>query len=247
MEIKHDGGTEKLYLTEHDLFETSAKVTAIEIQDKFPDHKVIRLDRTIFHPKGGGQAHDQGTINGKQVELVMKDGDTFNFDVIHFLKNDDVDFAVGDQVSLVIDSELRTKLSCLHTAGHLIANMAKTLFELEYLKCNLDPLKNMTYLMFINISGQKKWSDDALKLLQDRCNQIAQENPPITEQQGASGLREIKIGELSPFPCAGTHTKTLQEISPISIFKMSHKRDTKDSKKVDAVKIDFDAGKKCSF
>ena len=36
----------------------------------------VALDVTAFYPTGGGQPHDTGTLDGRRVTDVRKDGDT---------------------------------------------------------------------------------------------------------------------------------------------------------------------------
>ena len=59
--------TEKEYFKDTYKFEMTAKITAIEANAETQDPMVV-LDKTIFHPQGGGQPHDKGfmeSLDGK--------------------------------------------------------------------------------------------------------------------------------------------------------------------------------------
>lgn len=72
----------------------------------------VELDSTLFHPQGGGQPSDSGTINGVPVLRVENRGDL----VIHLLAQP---VATGP-VTLVVDDTLRHRHTRWHSAGHLI-------------------------------------------------------------------------------------------------------------------------------
>src|SRR5688572_29642894 len=80
--------TELLYLRDAELRGFDAVVTAVD-----PAAHRVTLDRTAFYPTGGGQPHDTGTLAGRAVTDVRKEGD----DVWHTLADDAPDLpAVGD-------------------------------------------------------------------------------------------------------------------------------------------------------
>ena len=54
----------------------------------------VRLTRTVFHPQGGGQRCDVGTINGAPVPRVAADGESIK----HYL-SPGAELRVGDIVA----------------------------------------------------------------------------------------------------------------------------------------------------
>lgn len=222
--------TKKLYMTDPGLYEHKAKVT--EVKKDGNGNIVVKFDETIFHPKGGGQPSDQGTVNGVPLVVANKDGDAFDFDVTHVFSADSIELKVGDEVSLKVDQATRIRNSKLHTAGHLIANYANILFGLEYDKCHLYPLIAI-YLVF-NAPENFKLSAAQQKVdLEAACNGVIKKDLPIMEiEPEGEHLRQVKIGDLKPFPCGGTHTKTLAELCGVSISKIA--------KQKNQIKITFD-------
>ncbi|WP_456320754.1 alanine--tRNA ligase-related protein, partial [Palaeococcus sp. (in: euryarchaeotes)] len=101
--------TRKLYYEDTYLKEARAKIVDIK-------ENALLLDQTIFYPTGGGQPHDEGTINGVKVLDVYKDEEG---DVWHVVE-DMSKFDIGDEVELKIDWEYRYKLMRIHSSMHLM-------------------------------------------------------------------------------------------------------------------------------
>src|SRR2546427_817610 len=112
-----------LYMEQPDLFAHQALITKMgfsEINKK--NYQWVQLDETIFHPKGGGQPSDEGTINGIKVSYLYKEipdkAHLECFEIFHcFDQEEELDFKEGDKVELVIDKAKRKLYSALHTAG----------------------------------------------------------------------------------------------------------------------------------
>jgi hypothetical protein len=73
----------------------------------------IELDRTLFHPQGGGQPADRGWIAGLAVEGVVSRGDS----VAHIVSQP----LPAGEVTIRIDPESRRLHARLHSAGHVLA------------------------------------------------------------------------------------------------------------------------------
>ncbi|KAJ0165068.1 Alanine--tRNA ligase [Colletotrichum tanaceti] len=114
------------------------------------DHVVV-TEQTIFHPQGGGQPSDVGTMTGPSgasfaVASVRMDA-VREGQVLHFgrfatstststsTSNDATAtaarFAPGDEVDQAIDAEKRLLYSRLHTAGHVLGAAVRHLLEGE--------------------------------------------------------------------------------------------------------------------
>jgi len=100
------------------------------------DHVVI-TQKTIFHPQGGGQPSDVGTMTSKPgssftVAAVrmdaVRDGQVLHFG--RFSGTENV-FKEGETVEQAIDVEKRLLYCRLHTAGHVLGAAVKHLLEKE--------------------------------------------------------------------------------------------------------------------
>jgi misacylated tRNA(Ala) deacylase len=107
----------------------SAQVTAVR-------DGAVALDRTAFYPTGGGQPHDTGTLGGRPVVDVRKEGD----DVWHVLGDGAEAPAPGDEVEGDIDWERRHALMRTHTALHVLCGVIWNEWKVPVTGGNMEPL-----------------------------------------------------------------------------------------------------------
>ncbi|MFP5255549.1 MAG: alanyl-tRNA editing protein [Acidimicrobiia bacterium] len=120
-------GTELLHLRDAYLRTFDASVTAVD-----GDH--VALDRTAFYPTGGGQPHDTGTLAGRAVTAVSKEGDT----VWHTLEGEPP--AVGERVHGEVDWDRRHALMRTHTALHVLCGVIWNEWGVPVTGGNMEPL-----------------------------------------------------------------------------------------------------------
>ena len=102
--------TERLYY-HSDALECTSSVIGCSAQED-GRYRVI-LSSTLFHPKGGGQPSDRGTLGAVNMLHAVQEGD----EVAHYT---DGPVALG-AVDLRVDATLRQLHTRYHSAGHLIA------------------------------------------------------------------------------------------------------------------------------
>jgi len=228
---------EKLYYLDAYLKEFEASITAIKKNKIF-------LDRTAFYPGGGGQQNDLGTIDGKTVTDVGKDGD----EIFHTIG--DHDFEIGRKVNCAINWERRYDLMKGHTGQHILfRSMQEQIPELTVGKVDINTEKKS---LFFN--GEISW--DMLKKALQRANEIIasdidvriEEHKPDSKELEKvriktgkiSGdiVRVIRIGDFDAAACGGVHVKSSGEIGGISIIKIVSGRQASDRE------IQFDIGMK---
>lgn len=101
--------TERVYYTSD---ATDGRAQIIACTAEADGRYAIELDRTLFHPQGGGQPADRGWIAGQAVETVVVRGDS----VLHILSQP---LPLGE-VEMRIDASARHLHARLHSAGHLL-------------------------------------------------------------------------------------------------------------------------------
>ncbi|KAF4365095.1 hypothetical protein G4B88_018275 [Cannabis sativa] len=119
--------------TKLDYFENMSKLNSeasIISSFKGDDGRLaLILDRTVFHPQGGGQPADTGfiTVNGdSELKFVVqdvrsKDGIVFHYGVFeNFALDSESKLEKGKKVVLYVDESRRKLNSRLHSAGHLL-------------------------------------------------------------------------------------------------------------------------------
>ena len=113
--------TEALYQGDTYLF--TCEATVLGVAPSEAGGWVVNLDRTCFHPQGGGQPADTGTITSADggaafaVSMVKKDPAGV---VAHTGTVQAPAFGVGAKVRCVVDEESRVFNARVHSAGHLI-------------------------------------------------------------------------------------------------------------------------------
>ena len=119
--------TDLLYLRDAYLTEFDAVVV-----DRRDD--AVTLDRTAFYPTGGGQPHDIGSLGGRSVVEVRKEGD----EVWHRLDSEAP--VVAATVHGVVDWSRRHALMRTHTAMHVLCGVIWNEWHVSVTGGNMDPL-----------------------------------------------------------------------------------------------------------
>lgn len=205
MTIKH-------YLTEPDRLQLQAKI--IELIDG--DHPVVRLERTIFHPQGGGQKADCGLIgNSRVLHVVHYDGG-----VNHYVDSLD-GLVVGHQVDLQVEPIKRQLHSAWHTAGHLVSAVVEFL-----------------YPGLIAVAGHQ-WPGEGRVEFETKAENIIPDVSRINKLLAnkikaglmiriiklESNTRAVQIGNYSAVPCGGTHLSSLDKFKQVIVTSIKKKNE----------------------
>ncbi len=108
-----------LYLENAYLKEMEATILDVEKEVHGQKRWLALLDKTIFYPRGGGQATDQGllftdTWEGKVYQVLLKEGK-----ILHYVEADEPPIA-GTLVKATLDWNRRYLNMRLHSGGHVI-------------------------------------------------------------------------------------------------------------------------------
>ncbi len=201
------GTCEKLYLKDSGILHCSAVVRSVGSDAK---GRFAFLNRTVFHPQGGGQPCDMGMLGSLRVVAVEKEGTPKEFDVKHYVEGDAA-LAEGDEVECAIDVVRRALNARLHSAGHLIAAVAeKALPGIKAAKGHHFPKEaNVTFEKGDHTAAQLK------ECLERDLPQAIGSDAAVAILWDDKGGRTIQMGAYEPVPCGGTHVKSLGEIGSI--------------------------------
>jgi len=122
--------SELLYLRDAYLKEFDATVVDVDREGGR-----VKLDRTAFYPTGGGQPHDTGTLAGRPVVDVRKEGE----DVWHMLDGGLPD--VGEVVHGDVDWSRRHQLMRTHSAMHVLCGVIWNEWGKAVTGGNMEPLE----------------------------------------------------------------------------------------------------------
>jgi alanyl-tRNA synthetase len=202
--------TLKRYLT-HTQLSGTAVVTEV-IPGERP---VLRLRETWFHPQGGGQKADRGFIGPAQVVHVAHNG----AHVDHFV--DSIDgLEVGREYAYSIDAYWRRLNSVYHTAGHLIASVAESVYpDLKAVSGHQWPGEARVEFESISPLGSEIQTEE----LQARLEGALSERLSVKIEGDPFASRHIVIGAYPGIPCGGTHVDDLKDIEKIMIAGVKRK------------------------
>ncbi|MGG8097388.1 alanyl-tRNA editing protein [Klebsiella aerogenes] len=169
----------------------------------------IELDRTLFHPQGGGQPSDSGWIDEQVVTAVATRGDS----VLHIVEQP---LPLGE-VEMRIDASARQLHARLHSAGHLLGLAGEQLGWRPVKAHHWPGEGRITFA-----AGAGAVLPEASALLTQVSAWQRQDLPRrITF---ANGLRTVGFGDLPAYPCGGTHVASLAALGNIVISQLKMKK-----------------------
>ena len=217
--------TELLYLEDSYLRRFEGRVFRAVLGKKRSAYVV--LDRTIFHPKSGGQPSDRGLISSPKFKVQVRKVMTMRSIIVHWGKL--IEGAV-DEESVVgeIDWDSRYLYMRRHTAAHLldyclsqvtgktVETFDSWLGEACYVgykgetpsTASLKEAIELGNRMIVRGASVKTESVSREELVRRVLNA-----PNIYRLPPLPSYRLVTIERCDPIPCAGTHLKNIKEVS----------------------------------
>jgi misacylated tRNA(Ala) deacylase len=216
--------TEELFREDAYRAETPARVLAC-------DARGIVLDKTVFYPRGGGQAGDSGT-------LVREDGSTVT--VSDTIKGDGQIVHVagtpldsGETVTARIDWERRHRHMRFHTATHLLCAIVPhdtngCSINSDYARLDFDmvePLdreyleRELARLVTEAHDIRTLWITDEELDEKPELVRTMSVKPP----RGVGRIRLLEIDGVDLQACGGTHVANTREIGALRVAKIEKK------------------------
>jgi len=200
----------------------------------------VALSRSAFHPGGGGQVSDIGTLVTSDgpvtVARIEVDGDTW----WHML--DDESALIGGDVEVRIDTDHRHRVASLHTMSHVLNAFVYQEFEGSLVtgaQINGDGTGRMDFDL-------SQIDNDRLRALEAPINDVIERGHAVdavyvdaAEAAATNGLvrslsvappptddgrlRLIDVAGLDRQACGGTHLSNTAESPPFKIGKIENK------------------------
>lgn len=198
-----------LYLEMPELSACSAKITQIGSGTFGKNtYQWIKLDKTIFHPQGGGQLSDMGTINGLPVVYVHKEkiNGVQEIEVLHCF-DQPISFHQNQDVNLEVDMKNRYKNSVWHTGAHVLDYLVTKYFP------NLKGDSGQCYpdnafMKFTTNDGKYPTKETLKKAVEEGFKAaLSSFNLNVVENEG---VRCISINN-HDIPCGGTHIHDVEK------------------------------------
>jgi alanyl-tRNA synthetase len=203
----------KLYL-ESDL-PTGAQTAGITQIGEDEAGPFVCLTATWFHPQGGGQRADEGTIAGRRVVTVQHAADG---GIQHVLDSTD-GLSVGATVDIVVDANTRLRHARLHSGGHLIAAVVEAAgVGAEATDGHHWP--GEARVQFAETAGAVQLNAATIQAAVDDA--IAADLPFRIEGDPQTD-RKIRLGDHPAVPCGGTHVRSTAQLAGLRILKTRRK------------------------
>ena len=190
----------------------------------------LALDRTLFHPRSGGQPSDVGTIEGSSFNVDVKRAMNQSGVIVHFGKVEGK-LDTGP-ATCRIDWPNRFLMMRRHTAGHLLdhclAALTRSRVETTDSWLADDP--------YVGYRGQAPSNLDLNRLQEigndfirqglnveiktmDRLDaeRLIADAPNLARLPKTQKLRIVTIQGQLPIPCGGTHVRSLKEIGSLEV------------------------------
>lgn len=227
---------ETLLLYQGDSYLTEFKASTLRIVREKKSAVYLVLDRTLFHPKSGGQPSDKGSISGSGFEVKVKKALFSKKVVVHYGKIIQGEPGENEEISGFIDWNWRYLLMKRHTAGHLMdhciteatGRWAETtdswLGDPCYVGYRGEELRE-DQMREVEVMVNEKIKQGA----QVRIEQVTLEElkrrtphaPNIYRLPTLDSYRIVTIEGCEPIPCGGTHLKNINEIGGFKITDQS--------------------------
>jgi misacylated tRNA(Ala) deacylase len=208
--------------------EAAAAVTGL-------DERGIRLDRTVFYPRGGGQAGDRG-------ELVLPDGRTIAIadtvkgegaEILHVPAPGQELPAAGAALTARIDWERRHRHMRFHTATHLLCAIVPhptngCSITSDYARLDFDMVEpldrahleaELARLVAEAHDVRTVWITDEELDAKPELVRTMSVNPP----RGVGRVRLLEIDGVDLQACGGTHVANTREIGALRVAKVEKK------------------------
>jgi len=226
--------TRQLYLDNTYLFEHAAT-----LMDVWEDgEKVcVELDQTVFHPQGGGQPSDVGTISADglpplEVTFVAMDKSREGV-VRHDCKGDLAAWraAAAERRAVVckVDDTKRRLFARLHSAGHLL-DVAVHDIGFRWRPGKGYHFADGPYVEYIVTEEGRKMDKDLKAkeaVIQELCEKMKELIGKASKVQvtKVDGVRTVAFEDVS-CGCGGTHVQHTGELLEVTVKKLTAKKDT---------------------
>jgi misacylated tRNA(Ala) deacylase len=197
---------------------------------------LIEMADSVLFPEGGGQPTDHGSVtplsNDTAESIPITNIQRHGLRCMHFSPTP---LEPGTKVKQTVDFTRRWDHMQQHTGQHLLSAVMDGM-GLETVGWSMGTAGEMNY-----VELPRKPSDEEIKTVQQKCNELIRENMAISvetpEGKGSDSLpddydrekgvvRFVKIGDLDYNACCGTHLKQTSHIGLILLHHTTTVRGT---------------------
>ena len=220
--------TELLYQTDAYLKEAPARI------EEIGEDRII-LDRTIFHPRGGGLVSDVGWLCSEDIAIRVLEVRWENGVPVHVVE--ETPFIKGQRIMCILDWPKRYRMMQFHTAAHVLAAL---LYERGARITGNQITPEKARFDFNLPEGGRTLVEEAIQ----RANRYFGKNIPVevlfisreeflkhpdyvklkhAAPPNVDPIRLIKIGDIDIQADGGPHVANLREVPKIKLLKFQNK------------------------
>jgi misacylated tRNA(Ala) deacylase len=218
-------------LMTEELYRDDAYATAAEAKVVACDERGVVLDRTVFYPRGGGQAGDSGTLlRSDGSPIAVTDTIKNEGQILHVAATP---LAPGETVTARIDWERRHRHMRFHTATHLLCAIVPfqtngCSITSDYARLDFDmvePLdrehleRELARLVAEAHDTRTVWMTDEELDAKPELVRTMSAKPP----RGVGRIRLLEIEGVDLQACGGTHVANTREIGALRVAKIEKK------------------------
>lgn len=194
----------------------------------------VVVDKSIFHPRSGGQPNDIGVIENEESTFKVVKVLNVKGVLAHYGKFIQGSFNPSDKVTLKIDWNYRYKIMKLHTAGHIIDYALKEIYgkvintldafhgpPKAYIVYNAEPPSQEMLIEIEKIANKIVNEDKEIKIIyttRESLFKVAFNAPNLDRIPPSEKYRVVVIEGINGIPCTGTHVKRTSEVGVIKII-----------------------------
>jgi len=199
--------TRKLYW-ENDA--TQADVQVLRCDPLADGRFAVFVDATPFHPQGGGQPADVGTIGDASVCGV----EIVEGDIVHYTRQA---LPLGAATARV-EAAPRWLHTRLHSAGHLIGHALEPLAW--------QPVRGHHWPDEARVVFKPQENAQTLDAatIQAHCDALIARDLPRQVHVDEHQFRRVGFGDLSPYGCGGTHVASTAQLQGLEVLSAQIKK-----------------------
>ncbi|GGO95580.1 alanyl-tRNA synthetase [Wenjunlia tyrosinilytica] len=172
----------------------------------------VALAENIFHPQGGGQPADRGTVGGLTARPRRDDAGWVVLDLPEAAEDSGAVPAPGTDAVARVDADVRRLHAALHTAGHLVHAFVSRLGFAHVGNSHFPGQARVDYAL-----DDREVDRDALtEQLNKQFDEAVRAATAVTADH-RDGVRNVTIEGLHTEPCAGTHVPDLSFLREVRI------------------------------
>jgi len=225
--------TELLYLGDPYLKEATCKILKVEPDDRKSAYLI--LDKSIFHPKSGGQPSDKGKISTHTMIFDVRKVMITSRVAIHWGKYVQSTPQIGS-AQMEIEWDLRYRCMRKHTAAHLFDHCLSKVLG-KRVETTDSWVGDESYIGYLGEAPSmeqlrlaEKMENELIPIGAKVASQLVTREKALLMAPGApnlarlptnTNLRVVTIEGCEGIPCGGTHVKDIREIGQFQLGSLS--------------------------